>query len=263
MKRLILIPILLLSILCNAQFTKGGGMFLKTGSGFMTAPAVADTLTYQGVIGDGNTVGWYIADADNLTVDGSNNITAWEDLSSESNDLSSEPGYYPVWDSANEEADFTGLSYIIKGGLTISQPLMIYMVVRINTIETNKYYIRLSDGSSLLGVYTFNSYPMLYAFDGISYIAIDSPTSLTEGTYYIIRALFNGTTSNGSKIVVNEDTAETGTLYDHTVTTIGFAAGVGNDIKMSVKEWIYRNVAEDSDDETIILNYLNSKYSVY
>lgn len=39
MKKLILIPILLLSILCNAQFTKGGGMFLKTGSSFMTASA--------------------------------------------------------------------------------------------------------------------------------------------------------------------------------------------------------------------------------
>jgi len=38
MKKLLIIPILLLSILCNAQFTKGGGMFLKTGGGFMTAP---------------------------------------------------------------------------------------------------------------------------------------------------------------------------------------------------------------------------------
>ena len=40
MKKLLIVPILLLSILCNAQFTKGGGTFLKTGSGFMTAPTV-------------------------------------------------------------------------------------------------------------------------------------------------------------------------------------------------------------------------------
>jgi hypothetical protein len=37
MKKLIFIPLLILSVLCNAQFTKGGGMFLKTGNSFMTA----------------------------------------------------------------------------------------------------------------------------------------------------------------------------------------------------------------------------------
>jgi len=45
MKKLLIIPILLLSTLCNAQFTKGGGQFLKTGSGFMTeqsAPFIED-----------------------------------------------------------------------------------------------------------------------------------------------------------------------------------------------------------------------------
>ena len=45
MKKLLIIPILLLSILCNAQFTKGGGVFLKTGSGFMAAPAEDATTT--------------------------------------------------------------------------------------------------------------------------------------------------------------------------------------------------------------------------
>ena len=48
MKKLIIIPILLLSILCNAQFTKGGGQFLKTGSGFMTAPPVSvDSASWE------------------------------------------------------------------------------------------------------------------------------------------------------------------------------------------------------------------------
>ena len=39
MKKLILIPLLILSIICEAQFTHSGGTFLKTGSGFMTAQA--------------------------------------------------------------------------------------------------------------------------------------------------------------------------------------------------------------------------------
>jgi hypothetical protein len=41
MKRLIFIPLLFLTILCSAQFTKGGGTFLKTGSSFMTATSSA------------------------------------------------------------------------------------------------------------------------------------------------------------------------------------------------------------------------------
>lgn len=43
MKRLLIIPILLFSITSNAQFTKGGGAFLKTGSSFMTAPAAEES----------------------------------------------------------------------------------------------------------------------------------------------------------------------------------------------------------------------------
>ncbi len=43
MKKLLIIPILLLSVLCNAQFAKGGGAFLKTGSSFMSAQAEASS----------------------------------------------------------------------------------------------------------------------------------------------------------------------------------------------------------------------------
>ena len=45
MKKLLIIPILLLSILCNAQFTKGGGLFLKTGSGFLSGAGVGAPST--------------------------------------------------------------------------------------------------------------------------------------------------------------------------------------------------------------------------
>ena len=40
MKKLIFIPLLIFSLTLSAQFTKSGGTFLKTGSGFMTAPTV-------------------------------------------------------------------------------------------------------------------------------------------------------------------------------------------------------------------------------
>jgi hypothetical protein len=40
MKKLIFIPLLILSILCNAQFTKGGGTFLKTTNSFITTPSI-------------------------------------------------------------------------------------------------------------------------------------------------------------------------------------------------------------------------------
>ncbi len=39
MKRLIFIPLLIFSILCNAQFTKSGGTFLKSGNAFISTPA--------------------------------------------------------------------------------------------------------------------------------------------------------------------------------------------------------------------------------
>jgi hypothetical protein len=40
MKRLIIIPLLFLTLFCNAQFIKGGGMFLKSGNTFVSVPPV-------------------------------------------------------------------------------------------------------------------------------------------------------------------------------------------------------------------------------
>jgi hypothetical protein len=52
MKKLIIIPLLILSVLCNAQFTKGGGMFLKTGNVFLSGPSLVQVSSID-VFGTG------------------------------------------------------------------------------------------------------------------------------------------------------------------------------------------------------------------
>lgn len=226
-----------------------------------TAPK-KDTLTYAGVIGDDNTFGWYIADADNITLNGSE-VDYWNDISGNANHLyRAGSDQRPDWDAVNGEIDFTTIDELRKTSVVQSSPLTIYAVLRIDTpvaysdlivLAVDSYYIRLR-------VPSLTSAMSMTANTGY----FETNTGFfSTGTYYILRIVVNDAVSNGSKIQLNENAAATGTLAAVTTDRIRIGGGAGTESTVSYKEIIVRANLDDADEQQLIVDYLNDKYSVY
>ena len=111
MKRITTILIrLALVISVSAQFQNSGGMFLRTGSSFMTAqqpsepPGPVPPPAF--LTSDGYTFSWLVADAANITLSGTK-ITALADIGPNNNDWVGNGIPGPQWDNTNSEIDFT------------------------------------------------------------------------------------------------------------------------------------------------------------
>lgn len=227
-----------------------------------TPPPEEDTLTYQGVIGDDNTFGWYIADADNLTLNGSE-VDYWNDISGDANHLyRAGSDQRPDWDAVNGEIDFTTLDELQKTSVVHNSPYSIYAVLRIDnavayssilTLAVDSYYIRLRIPATTTALsFTANA----AGFETNSGF-------FSAGAYYVLRIIVNDAVSGGSKIQLNENTAATGTLAAVTTDRIRVGSGSGAESTVSIKEIILRATLDDADEQQLIVDYLNDKYSVY
>jgi hypothetical protein len=209
---------------------------------------------------DGYTMGWYIATSANITLDGSV-ITNWSDESGSSNDLVNAIGTdRPTWDSGNEEVDFDGVDdIIVDDAFVYSSPIVVYMVINIHQISRTVF--RLANfGGGLVTTDVTNKYNI--AFGGVSFGGTDN--EIVVDTYNIVRFVFNGDVSNGSSIRTNEGTLKVGTLG--AASSAYFSLGgkdTDNTGNQSIKEIIIRTTIDDSTNNQSILDYLNTKYSVY
>ena len=256
MKKLLLL-ITALFILASVE-----GQILRYSNYTAPVPPEKDTLTYAGVIGDDNTFGWYIADADNLTLNGSE-VDYWNDISGDANHLyRAGSDQRPDWDADNGEVDFTTLDELRKTSVVHDSPYTIYAVLRINTPSANSSLITLAVDS----YYVRATIPTTTTHIGLTananYIE-PNYDFFTEDEYFILRIVVNDTVSNGSKLQINENTAYVGTLEAVTSDRIRLGAGNGNESDVSYKEIIIRSHLDDSNEQQLIVDYLNDKYSVY
>jgi len=228
--------------------------------------AVGSARTYLDVLNDGNTKGWYKAgdgSSTYMTLDGSV-LTAWKDLSGNSNDLVNATGTdRPTWDGANLEIDFDGSDdYLIDATFAYSQPIILYMVVRIDAAAVNDVFTRITTSTNGQWVVPADAATKMRLWGGGSFF--DTGASFFgTGTYYIFRVVWNNNVANGSKIQLNAGTAVTGTLATANATLLEIPTTTGACPQVSIKELIVRAVSESDADQTLILNYLNSTYSVY
>ena len=219
--------------------------------------------TYLDVINDGNTKGWYIAEVGDLTKDGTDSVSVWADhLGSGRNLLAADnTKAQPIW--ITDYLDFNGAESTMKtGAYTFAQPVMIYMVLKqvTYTFSPPDY---LFDGivAGKTRIYQYEITPAIVASadtpsDGNSDLALD--------TWGILRALYNGASS---KLQINTETAVTGNFGSDyaggfTIGSYGDTPATRN-ADIQVREIILRNKADAEADQTLILNYLNTKYSVY
>lgn len=211
---------------------------------------------------DGYTFGWYIADADNLTLNGSE-VDYWNDISGDANHLyRAGSDQRPDWDAVNGEIDFTTLDEIQKTLVVHNSPFTIYAVLRIDTpiaysdliiLATDSYYIRLRIAATTSAL-SIAANAGLFA---------TSSSFFSTGTYYILRIVVNDAVSNGSKIQLNENTAATGTLAAVTSDKIRIGYGSGSESTVSYKEIIFRANLDDAEEQQDVVDWLNYKYTVY
>jgi hypothetical protein len=233
---------------------------------FYTAPATSsgsDTTGLNALLTDGETFGFFIADADYLDLT-SSSIDQWDDLSGDNNHLlQSTADNKPTWDSANGEVDFDGADdEILDGSISAhAQPLTCYYVIRVNSFTSNgpiltlasTQYLRFSSGNAETKL-------KLYGTDATIIQTGESFYSLS--TYYIIRTVFNGTETSGSKIQINEATAYVGTLASNSTEFIRLG-GSSTYSGFSLKEMILRSSLDSDEEQMLVVNYLNDKYSIY
>lgn len=223
---------------------------------FHRAVATAER-TYTDVLTDGNTKGWYeYGDGSStyMTDDGSV-ISNWKDQSGNSNDVVNAAGTdLPAKDAVNSEIDFDGSDdYLRDETMGFAQPLTIYIVFKENTHVTNAMILGFN-GST----YSFKQ-RSTSQYWGLTFGSlIQGNTGLpAAGNYQIATLTINGASSsavlNGTTTVMSGD--------------VGANAGVDFWVSaaaaISVKEIIYRIGVDIAGDKTLVVDYLNAKYTVY
>lgn len=213
---------------------------------------VGDTLTWQGVIGDTNTIGWYDATkTSSITKDGSNLVSSWADLSGNGNDLvQTTETYKPTWtDAAFDFISFADDDILADAAFALSQPVSIWIVLRNESFTNFDYVMR------------FNSSPDYHISqtNGPTFtlnMGTALSKSVSEDTWDIYEFVLNGVSSS---ITINNGAATTGDANTGSLTyfRIGHTSLCAD---VDIAEIIVRDQEDIAESKTLIYNYLNTKY---
>lgn len=244
----------------STQFTKWGGSFIRTGSGSyfkFGSDAVMDIST---LLADGNTKGWFIAsaaDVSTVTIDSCTYVSKWADRSINGNHLiQNTVAERPYWDAAKLEINFgpdvISAQNLGKAGVLTSQPYSFYAVIKQNQYNSNTVILYFTSTGAYLrqGVATSGRLD-LYAGIALSLNGTDLSTyGIVSGYSNSANSLIqwnHGNPAIGDVSLRNSDYIRVGT---GTVTTSVF----------SIKEYIFRAGQDSSINRSTIINYLDNKY---
>jgi len=210
------------------------------------------------IINDGSTVAWYDYLL-GITKNGSDLVSNWADQSGSGNDLvqAGADALKPTW-NANGVL-FDGVATFMKAvAFTLVQPEFVYIVFKqVTWVNFDRIFQGETDSSSTL--FQYPTTPSLLAHSG-NITTADG--NLPLNTYGIARVLFNGASST---LQINSNTKITADFGSNNMG--GFALGGRIDANdrysnIEVKEVIIRNVADTTQDEGTIYNYLANKYGI-
>ena len=212
---------------------------------------------FPAAILDGGTVCWYCGDdTANITVDGSNNVSAWKDKLASGRDLlqTGADDTRPIL--TNGTVRFDGSNDFLKAVFTWNQPNLLYLVVRqITWTQFEQLFSGTIADTGRIQQYTAS--PQIRA---VVANASANSVSLAVGTWGIIRVLFNGV---NSKLIINNEAPITWSCgignMGGLVLGSSFTPSVWANVEYA--EVIGRNKSEGGTDETDIYNYLVNKYA--
>jgi hypothetical protein len=223
----------------------------------------ASKRTYLTVLNDGDTWAWYKADADNITTDGQDSVTVWNNALGDAPDLTNGTNTKrkPVFHGASVIFDGTN-SVLFYLTTVLAQPITIYMVL--NQLAAP---LGFEDGNRIIGgtsVYLTQwlSSPKITAYAGSSGSSIAGPAIGTRGLVTLILDGDNG------YLQTNDDTPAADATYGTNSFTGLFVGSNEYTIpsamasNISVSEIIIRSINDSVDDMALIKAYLQNKYGL-
>lgn len=206
------------------------------------------------ILNDGNTVAWYSYEN---VIESGGVVSQATDISGNGNNITS---------SIEDErpsitADgilFDGAGDKLTATFTLDQPEMIYAVLRQKTWTLAD---RLWDGGSATTMYVNQrgTTPNL-GMNTTSATGVNNNNNLALDTFGIIRALYNGS-SSFLDIDDNRISGESVAVGDAGGFTLGGTPS-GFYANIEVKEVIIRKIADTTENDAIIYNYLKSKHGL-
>jgi hypothetical protein len=219
------------------------------------------------VIYDGNTVVWYdFTDLSTITKDSNDFVSRWKDKLNSGRDLIQNTGIsQPKWFN-NDGVLFDGINdFMQTSSFLYNKPTMIYMVYKINELQSNKTYnVILDCNSSTRRLVFYYKEPTFYSIYSGNETYTNIP--ITTNQYFIARIKFYSLLINNLKIndVLSLD-YNVGSHVGGDGILLG-KIGAGQTIdcfpNIVVKELLYRVGIETSENEEIIYNYLKNKYNL-
>jgi len=208
------------------------------------------------IITDNNTLMFLdFMDSDHFTLVDTNKVAAWTDILDSGNSLVA-----PTEASRPTlEADgvlFDGINNYLNKSFTLNQPYIIYIVAKQITWTSGDVLI---DGySATAKISQTGSSPNIRFNNGFDNF---DNTNLQLDTFGIIRLVVNGWSTklyinNGTSPSGNGGTTNPGGLF------LGSDRNGLNKSNIKVKGLIVRKISDTSGDQTIIREFLNTKYSI-
>ena len=216
--------------------------------GIMASQTAVAGGSYPAIL-DSNTEAWYSAEEINVTLDASDSLITWNDLTSNNRDLGLEGSYQPFWDADGVHMLNKGDAAAIRNDFTISKPLTIYIVFKNVTWTTQDEILQLNSSGPLFKQYFTGTRCYVYDDGNLGYVEVDNDV------WVLATIVLNGASS---LIQENEEAATTGTVGTNDLTTIKIGG-----VDVVVKELIVRSVADNLTNRSAIQAYLNDKYTIY
>jgi hypothetical protein len=190
-----------------------------------------------------------------ITVDGSNNITAWNDISP-NNFTVTLSGTNPVLQTLNglQSAYFTGSKLELTGGFTGSNATFFLVFSANISLASNSINLLFFTGDYTSGFNTDLNKSALAYEDGT---IVKNQTILFNNTLNILSIRY---INNVANIYINNYLINTFSTPTWNFTNMGFSAAelwVGN-----IPEFIFYNNSLDFDSYTGTMNYLSSKWQI-
>ena len=239
------------------------GLFDKVGLlnkvGLFQRAGLFNSLPFPSILKDGNTVKWfdYLL---NITKSGGNLTSVWDNKTGIPGIipgalLQADGAKQPLWSA--DGILFDGIDNFIKtAAFTYVQPERIYIVFKQVTLINQRYFI---DGEN-------NFSGIIYNANGTDInILAGSPIGSYPNTstdFMVVRALFSGASS---ALQINDGAILTGDAGGGDMGGLALgsrADGISNWSNIQVKEIILRKIADTTENEQDIYDYLAAKYSI-
>lgn len=153
---------------------------------------------------------------------------------------------------------FDGVDDSMSATFTLSQPTHYFIVFKLD--NTSPSYKRVFDGKSAKNSFLLSGINgTTFAMEGS---VLASGLLAQDTNYHIIRCLFNGDSSKFGNNAADYNTVYIGTGNAGGVT-LGDYFGYGYAANVNICEFCVYDNYISSDNETLLLNYLNDKWTIY